>query len=122
MKKNDVQMRLAQSEINSLFDHANKQIVEAILFLGILRESEEVTDMLRIEKNNIISAFSFKLKKLNVDDNEITEYANKLRRKFRDVSIPRYKQFCVDKGIDYHSSESQSRWINEGYEYVVKKD
>jgi hypothetical protein len=107
-------LRPTHENIDSLIVTAEKQIREAILFIGILKESEEVTDMLRREKNNILSGFVHNCKRNGIPEDKANAEAQKLRTKFMGVDVPRYKEWCKENGLNYHDYESQNRWLREG--------
>ncbi len=114
MKKKKVLLRPIQSHIDSLIEHAKGQLREAILFNGILKECEDTSDMLRREKNNIISAFVDRCVRDGVPKAEAQTIGQKLRTMFLDVDVPRYKDWCKSLGINYYDADSQSRWLKEG--------
>lgn len=113
-KTSNALLRPTQENIDSLIVHAEKQIREAILFVGILKESEEVTDMLRREKNNIIAGFIENCKRNNISEDVARPLAQKLRTKFMNVNVPRYKKWCEDNNLNYHDYDSQTKWLYEG--------
>ncbi len=116
MKKNIVLLRPTQTHIDSLIKHAEKQLREAILFNCILKECEETSDMLRREKNNIVSAFIDRCIRDGVPKYEAQEMGVKLKLKiFNDMQIPKYKDWCHKNMRNYFDAESQSLWMEEGF-------
>ncbi|MGE4321048.1 MAG: hypothetical protein AB7E61_06350 [Acholeplasmataceae bacterium] len=113
-KRAHVLMRPTQTQIDSLIEHAKEQLREAILFTGILKESEDTSDMLRREKNNIISAFVDRCVRDGLPKDEAQAIGQSLRTKFLNVDVPRFKDWCLSLGLNYFDAESQSRWLKEG--------